>query len=241
MSQDELDVLPAYSSSIALQGQLECKHEFSRPLREAFIRSWSKVKLDLNNTQLRIVYFSRVRTLSLQFALVGIVPDYPKVPYAFRLRAEGEQFLFSCTSLKELLQWLQALQMSIGIALPIDLRGSDEEIYRANTRCRRARSFSSTHSHSSESSTDSKKQPKAVVSGRHALANTKTKTHLNGVPLCDAWSSLINEDDMSELDISVLYNFSAIPRDLTWDRTLTLYKGRWSLVRGNSIYECISC
>lgn len=85
-----------------------------------------------NNTQLRIVQFSKARTLTLQYVLIGIAPDYPKVPYALQVRAEGQQFLFSCTSLVEL-QWFQ---MSFGIALLLDLRAqiieSSEQILTSN-------------------------------------------------------------------------------------------------------------
>ncbi len=61
----------------------------------------------------------------------------PPREYALRLRVEGEQFLLSCPSLEDQLDWTEALCMAVDISMPLDERA--EPRYRSLPRRGRRR------------------------------------------------------------------------------------------------------
>ncbi|PRT55972.1 hypothetical protein B9G98_03592 [Wickerhamiella sorbophila] len=116
---------PAYRQALFKSGPLQVKKEMSTPMKESSSRKWLPCHVSINGTQLVLISGKLLATtsiLSLQYARVGLASDYTKVANCFRIRAEGQQYLFAASSLKEMLEWILALQIAIDLSLPIDLR-----------------------------------------------------------------------------------------------------------------------
>ncbi|KAI9886748.1 MAG: hypothetical protein M1823_001457 [Watsoniomyces obsoletus] len=136
------ETLPDYSCSITAEAPFECKLEMVSPFERSEARSWTEVyavlrgtALDLHETRWSLQFGATgrdrpaeiragllIRSYTLQYAEVGVAADYHKRPLVMRVRAEGEQFLLSCTDLEVFVTWIEALSTAIGIALPIDQR-----------------------------------------------------------------------------------------------------------------------
>lgn len=128
-SRNCLEPLPAYRQVLFKSGALQLKKEMSTPLKESGNRKWVPCHVSINGTQLILIsgkVLASTNILSLQFAQVGMASDYKKADHCFRIRAEGQQYLFAAASLKEMLEWILALQISIDLSLPIDLRQMPE-------------------------------------------------------------------------------------------------------------------
>lgn len=119
------DPPPAYRQALFKSGPLMVKKEMSSPIKESSSRKWLPSHVSINGTQLVLISGKLLATtsiLSLQFARVGLASDYTKEEHCFRIRAEGQQYLFAASSLKAMLEWVLALQIAIDLSLPIDLR-----------------------------------------------------------------------------------------------------------------------
>ncbi|KAK9457397.1 hypothetical protein V1511DRAFT_455323 [Dipodascopsis uninucleata] len=63
-----------------------------------------------------------IRSYTLQYAQIGLATDYKKKLYVLRVRAEGQQFLLSCSNARECVEWTAALQAACDLALPLEDR-----------------------------------------------------------------------------------------------------------------------
>ncbi|KAM0264755.1 hypothetical protein ACHAQJ_000580 [Trichoderma viride] len=143
-----LEDLPSYSSSIAIEGVFHMKHEIENTTKRAEDRQWHTVIVALNGTALSIYNTKKdwgwgkardgpsicpdsppwirksklEKTYSLLHADAGIAADYKKRRYVIRIRAETDQFLLSCIELGTFVKWLECFFAAIDVAAPIDER-----------------------------------------------------------------------------------------------------------------------
>jgi hypothetical protein len=150
------EALPGYSSSVWKQGLAMRKQELNNPFQPSTSRSWTSVHMVLNNTKLDVYSTGKrnsrdpsgyrvgvlIRSYTLQYAEVGLAVDYTKRPFVIRVRAESEQFLVHCANEEECVQWTNAIQMGIDLALPLDERKlpKNRSIPRRRSRSRRRES-----------------------------------------------------------------------------------------------------
>ncbi|KAH7170276.1 hypothetical protein EDB81DRAFT_752814 [Dactylonectria macrodidyma] len=145
----EVETLPEYNTSIALEGVFCKKHEIENTTKRAEDRQWHTVYVKLTGTALNIhevkkawswgrtrddgpsidpdnppwIKKSRLeKSYSLLYADVGIAADYKKRRYVIRIRAETDQFLLSCVELSTFVKWLEGLFAAIDVATPLDDR-----------------------------------------------------------------------------------------------------------------------
>ncbi|KAG9257268.1 uncharacterized protein F5Z01DRAFT_617568 [Emericellopsis atlantica] len=142
------EMLPAYTSSVELEGIFMKKHEIEETTKRAEERRWHTTFVSLTGTALNLYTVKKNRTwgrtkdgpsvspdnppwmrkakleksYSLLYADAGIAADYKKRRYVIRVRAETDQFLLSCIELSTFNKWLQGLFAAIDVALPIEDR-----------------------------------------------------------------------------------------------------------------------
>jgi len=142
------EMLPAYTSSVELEGIFMKKHEIEETTKRAEERRWHTTFVTLTGTALNLYTVKKNRTwgrtkdgpsvspdnppwmrkakleksYSLLYADAGIAADYKKRRYVIRVRAETDQFLLSCIELSTFNKWLQGLFAAIDVALPIEDR-----------------------------------------------------------------------------------------------------------------------
>ncbi|KAH6897240.1 hypothetical protein B0T10DRAFT_455108 [Thelonectria olida] len=146
---DGEEELPAYNSSITLEGVFCKKHEIENTTKRAEDRQWRNVYVTLQGTALNIYDVKKAwswgrtrddgpsvdpdnppwmkkakleKSYSLLYADAGIAADYKKRRYVIRIRAETDQFLISCVELSTFIKWLEGLFAAIDVATPIDDR-----------------------------------------------------------------------------------------------------------------------
>ncbi|KAK9720782.1 hypothetical protein K7432_003914 [Basidiobolus ranarum] len=122
--------LPHYTCSVHYEGFLHRKMEFNAEGDLANDRSWRKLYFMLWGTSLRIYkykpspfyYPDPFETLSMQKTKVGLAVDYQKRKHVFRIRIGEGQFLLQAKTRKILLEWINEIQSSINIAMPLESR-----------------------------------------------------------------------------------------------------------------------
>ncbi|KAI6783887.1 PH domain-containing protein [Emericellopsis cladophorae] len=153
------EMLPAYTSSVELEGVFMKKHEIEETTKRAEERRWHTTFVTLTGTALNLYNVKKNRTwgrtkdgpsvspdnppwmrkaklqksYSLLYADAGIAADYKKRRYVIRVRAETDQFLLSCIELSTFNRWLQGLFAAIDVALPIEDRRPDGHLRRRSS------------------------------------------------------------------------------------------------------------
>ncbi|KAJ1909403.1 hypothetical protein IWQ60_011186, partial [Tieghemiomyces parasiticus] len=130
MSNDSDTSLPDYVCTIQREGRLEMKMEFDDNDTRSKHRVWRTRYVQLWGTCLRI-YAKKPRSpedtlplhnINMQKVQAGLALDYHKKRHVFRVHADGLQFLLQGVSSMEMIYWIDALQASANIALPIEER-----------------------------------------------------------------------------------------------------------------------
>lgn len=224
------DPLPTYSPSLTKKGCLSVKNEMSTPLKPSRYRKWTDVEVEVNNTQIRLTrhygaggVVRKTSSFSLQFAEVGLALDYTRKTNVFRLRVESKQFVFQCPNRQVMLNWMTALEIAIGLALPLELRPLPEEVKKRRIRHRDYGSSRSTYNPASYNSWDS--------TFTSWLDNNNTITLMTqrlGRELTK-WRPVQRQSRFSFRD------FPQLRQDANWEGKEFLYNGRWALIRNQQI------
>ncbi|KAJ1992295.1 hypothetical protein H4R33_001066 [Dimargaris cristalligena] len=122
--------LPPYVCTIQKEGTLWMKVEFDDFDTRAKHRVWKQRYFQLWGTCLRIYNKKSknpedtepIYNIGMQNVKAGLALDYRKKKHVFRVHADGFQFLLQAQTSMEMIGWIDSLQASTNIALPIEER-----------------------------------------------------------------------------------------------------------------------
>ncbi|ORX90629.1 PH domain-like protein [Basidiobolus meristosporus CBS 931.73] len=125
-----MEKLPGYTCSVHHEGFMHRKIEFTSNGSIANDRSWRKCYCILWGTSLQLYKYKPTQfyrpdpfeSISMQRAKVDLAADYRKRCHVFRLQTRAGQFLLQANSRNDLLKWLNFIQASANIALPLESR-----------------------------------------------------------------------------------------------------------------------
>lgn len=218
--------LPSYTPSLTKHGCLMMKTEMSTPLKPSKYRKWSPVEIEVDNTQIKLTrrygtggIVKRTTHYSLQFAEVGLALDYTRRTNCFRLRVESKQIVFQCPDRQIMLNWMTALEIAIGLALPLELRKLPEEIKKRRVR---QRDFSANRA---------SRGPEWNTSLAQWFENSSEITLVSqrlGREL-SKWRPPRRQSRFSFRD------FPQLLQDASWEGKEFIYNGRWAQVKNQQI------
>lgn len=249
-SLDSIDSAPPpYTPALMKAGSVRLKSEFDTPFTRTSYRQWRSVKMEVNNTQLKLSYSSmggmvtHNHVYSLQFAEVGLASDYTKKLHTIRLRVESKQLLVSFQSCEEMQSWLVALLMAISLALPLELRQLPEEVKRTRNRHRDRERRRQRHiarqqaerTHHQQRQIDQQQQRN--FQPRHVKSITRVQQPAVDVVPAQAredttavkWDPRHRQSRFNEKD------FPHLTLNSPWEGKCVLYRGEWAMVRGHQV------